>query len=114
MKLTLLSIAALLVACSQYNSPLSTRVGMIGKQTAISIANQELARRRIVLPQGAVTKIEEGTINVEVGPDVPIYSVSFYAPNESKSQQLYSMGINRWTGIIEDFTDPKRLIPAND
>jgi hypothetical protein len=57
-------------------------------------------------------KVEQGTVMVEVGPDIPIYVVSFYAPDRRKSRALYVVSVDRRNGRIEDFTDTRTLIRA--
>jgi hypothetical protein len=104
---------ALLLACSVYQKQTPAGLSRIEEQRAITIANREMIRRKITLPDETVTSVEPGRINVEVGPDIPIYAVKFYMRNKPKSRPLYIIGVNRQTGAIEDFTDTQRLIPAN-
>jgi len=51
---------------------------------------------------------------VEVGPDIPIHVVSFYAPNQRKSRALYVVGVDQRNGRIEYFTDTSKLIPVGE
>ena len=49
---------------------------------------------------------------VEVEPDIPIYIVSFHAPDQRKSRPLYVVSVDRRNGRIESFTDTSKLIPV--
>jgi hypothetical protein len=62
---------------------------MTRKEEAVDGARREIARRDITLPPAATVKLKEGTVNVEVGPDIPMYIVSFYVPDLRKCGPLY-------------------------
>jgi hypothetical protein len=112
-KLLLFGLSALVVACSTYREQqASVATAITRKDEAIQIARREMARRAITLPPGITMKVEQGTVMVEVGPDIPIYVVSFYASDQRKSRPLYVVSVDRRNGRIESFTDTKTLIPV--
>ncbi len=115
MKLLILALSGLFVACSAYREQqASVATAITRKQEAIQIARREIGRRAITLPPGATVKVVQGTVMVEVGPDIPIHVVSFYAPNQRKSRALYVVGVDQRNGRIEYFTDTSKLIPVGE
>ena len=110
MKFWIFALATLVVSCSAYNSEPSSGGGAIGRGEAIKIARAEIARRQIKLPTGSMIRVVEDEIILEFRPEVPVYAVSFYAPDRRRSIPLYSVFIHRRTGKIYSFTDTHIII----
>jgi hypothetical protein len=106
MKFLGLVLSILLVACSTYDNGLSSRGIPSGKQEeAINIARAEIARRHIRLPPGTRTSVIKDEIILEFMLEIPIYAVSFYAPDPRRSIPLYEVFVRRDTGKVYDFID---------
>ena len=105
MKFWIFALATFVVSCSAYNSEPSSGGGAIGRDEAINTARAEIARRHIRLPLGIRTSVIKDEIILEFMPEIPIYAVSFYAPDPRRSIPLYRVFVRRDTGKVYDFID---------
>ena len=106
MKFFGLVLSILLVACSTYDNRFSSRDIPSGKQEeVINIAKAEIARRHVRLPEGIRISVIRDEIILEFMPEIPIYAVSFYAPDQRRSVPLYRVFVRRDTRQVYSFID---------
>lgn len=110
-KLFLTLTASLFVGC-QYAPPLAS--GEIDRIRMIDIAKAELSRRRISLPPKCITEVDEDVMFSEFRPDIPIFIVSFNAPDRSRPVPLYRVIINKKSGRVQNFVDTHIISPGHE
>ena len=84
----------------------------VSRDTAVASAKRELARRHCTLPAHYAVDVGEGVSQAELDRPLPLWEVSFYAPSRDGRRELYVVLVNRRTGAVFDFSDPRRTVPS--
>jgi hypothetical protein len=83
----------------------------ITREHAVTSAKTELVRRHCRLPAGYSVDVGEGVYQAELDRPLPIWEVAFYASSRH-GRALYVVLVNRRTGAVFDFSDPRRSVPS--
>lgn len=104
MKLSSIMLLMVLSSCiAQLDS--DSRHSPIGAERAISIAKQEIVRRKLPLPSNYRVEVSESTVISELQPDIPVYVISFNDPDRRRRLPAYEVNVIRDTGQVHAFGD---------
>jgi hypothetical protein len=101
----------LLCSCAFENATLHSPTGVLTRAEAKRIAEGELRRRNIVLPDRSKVRITTSEVTEEFVPPRSAYLVSFSVPSAEGTTVRYKISINEITGAVEDFTDMNDAVP---
>jgi hypothetical protein len=111
MKLIVLLSALALLSCAGDTPRLSSR-SIVGERQAVSIAEAELARRKLPLPRRFKATMKEGFAFHE-GPRRTVYIVSILSSDTARREPLYEVIVNPRTGAVEDVSDTRVVDPVD-
>jgi len=83
----------------------------VTREHAVISAKAELARRHCTLPTGYAVDVDEGVYQAELDRPLPIWEIAFYTSSRH-GRALYVVLVDRRTGAVFDFSDPRRSIPS--
>jgi hypothetical protein len=103
MKMIWLLASFLMASCATAGSspPAPESNPAVTNQMALKTATNEIQRRRFVLPIGYEAEVIDGSYKAEVGPETPLFNVTFFAGRKDNRIQLYLVTIDKITGEVD-------------
>ena len=102
-------VALSLAGCA--SDPL--RGSVAGRERAVSVVRDYIARHRLTLPRKYVIEAEDSLEEYEFRPPRLLYAVAVKVPHGSKQEELYRWVVDPRSWRAEDFTDMRTLEPPN-